>query len=140
MNKKQWGKPAMIGALLILCVAIARHVVQTRAERRREAEYQMVLKEYADALKPGMTRPEAESYLRAKMLPFQQMCCVAKPRQAWADLVKIGEEQAPWYCNAYNIYVAFEFSTTEPHGVVTDARNSDRLESVTLFPHLEGCL
>ena len=140
MKKRRWGKPVMIGALLILCAGIARHVLRAQAERKRQAEYQMVLKKYSNALKPGMTRPEAESYLQAKKLPFQRMCCVAKPQKAWADLIKIGKEEAPWYCNAYNIYVALEFSTSEPRGVVSDARNCDRLESVTLFPRLEGCL
>jgi hypothetical protein len=62
------------------------------------------------------------------------------PRNAYADIVKIGEEKAPWYCNKYNVYVAFEFETTEPHGTVTDARDSDRLETTSLFPWLEECL
>jgi len=68
------------------------------------------------------------------------MCCIRVPRTAYADIVKIGEEKAPWYCNQYNVYVAFEFETTEPHGTVTDARDSDRLETTSLFPLLEECL
>jgi hypothetical protein len=42
--------------------------------------------------------------------------------------------------NKYNIYVAFEFETTEPHGLVSDARGSDMLESTTLYRWLEECL
>jgi hypothetical protein len=72
------------------------------------------------------------------------MCCVGIPRSAYADLVRIGEEKAPWYCNKYNIYAAFEFDTTEPHGPVADFRDSlgdsDRLETTALYPWLEECL
>jgi hypothetical protein len=68
------------------------------------------------------------------------MCCVSVQRSAYADLVEVGQEKAPWFCNRNIVYIAFEFETTELHGLRADARDSDRLEGVTLFPKLEQCL
>jgi hypothetical protein len=140
MNKRRWWLLVVVAASLIICVLAIKSVVTKRAERKRQTEYEAGLKEYSGALKPGMSRREVESYLRLRGHSFRQMCCIAVPRNAYADLVKIGEEKAPWYCNKYNVYVAFEFETTEPHGMRTDARDSDRLETISLFPWLEECL
>ncbi len=130
----------MSAALLIVCVLGIKGVIDKRAERKRQIEYAAVLKEYSGALKSGMSRREVESYLRLRGRSFRQMCCVRVRRNAYADIVKIGVEKAPWYCSKYNIYIAFEFETTEPHGINPDARDSDRLESTALFPWLEDCL
>ena len=140
MNRRRWWLLVLTAALLIVCVLGIKGVIDKRAERKRQAEYDAVLKEYSGALKSGMSRREVESYLRLRGRSFRQICCVRVQRNAYADLVRIGVEQAPWYCNKYNIYVAFEFETTEPHGMSTDARDSDRLESTALFPWLEECL
>ena len=140
MNKRRWGLLVIAAALLIVCVLGIISVIEKRGARKRQTEYEAVLKEYSGALKSGMTRREVESYLRLSGRPFRQMCCIRVPRNAYADIVKIGEEKAPWYCNKYNVYVAFEFETTEPHGIVPDARDSDRLETTSLFPWLEECL
>jgi hypothetical protein len=133
MDKRRWWLLVMGAAFLIICVLGIKGVMDKRAERKRQTEYEVVLKEYSDALKSGMSRREVESYLRLRGRSFQQMCCVTVPRNAYADIVKIGEEKAPWYCNKYNVYVAFEFGTTEPHGTLTDARDSDTLERTALF-------
>jgi len=125
---------------LIVCVLGINGLIDKRKERKRQTEYEAVLKEYSSALKPGMPRSEVESYLRLRGRSFRQMCCIQVRRSAYADIVKIGEEKAPWYCNKYNIYVAFEFEATEPHGLIQDARDSDRLETASLFPWLEECL
>jgi hypothetical protein len=140
MNMRRWSLLIMVTALLALCVLGIRGVIDHRAERQRQAEYQSVLNAYSGALKYGNTRREVESYLRLRGHSFQQMCCVRVRRNAYADLVRIGKEKAPWYCSENNIYMAFEFETTEPHGFNPDARDSDRLENITLFPWLEGCL
>jgi hypothetical protein len=140
MNKRRWGLLVIAAALLIVCVLGIKSVVEKRAARKRQTEYEAVLREYSGALKSGMSRREVESYLRLRGRSFRKMCCIRGPRNAYADIVKIGEEKAPWYCNKYNVYVAFEFETTEPHGIVPDARDSDRLETTSLFPWLEECL
>jgi hypothetical protein len=140
MNKNRWVLLVMAAALLIVCVLAIESIIKKQAERKRQTEYEGVVREYSATLKSGMSRSEVESYLRLRGSTFRQMCCIRAPRNAYADLVKIGEENAPWYCNKSNVYVAFEFETTEPHGVSTDARDSDRLETVSLFPWLEECL
>jgi hypothetical protein len=137
MNKRRWGLLVIVAALLIVCLLGIKSVIEKRAAQKRQTEYEAVLREYSGALKSGMSRREVESYLRLRGRSFRQMCCIKVPRNAYADIVKIGEEKAPWYCNKYNVYVAFEFETTEPHGTVTDA---DRLETTSLFPWLEECL
>ena len=140
MGKGRWVLLIVMVILLAVSAFGVKSVMDKRAKQKRQIEYQSVLKEYSGVLKPGMTRHEAESYLHSKGLSFQKMCCVGVRRSAWADLVRIGKEKAPWYCSQYNVYVALEFETTEPHGIIQDARDSDRLEDVTLFPWLEGCL
>jgi hypothetical protein len=140
MNKKHWGLLVIAAALLIVCMLGIKSAFENRAKRQRQTDYEAVLREYSGALRSGMSRLEVESYLRLRGHSFRQMCCIRAPRNAYADLVKIGEERAPWYCNKFNFYVAFEFETTEPHGLTTDARDSDRLETVSLFPWLEECL
>ena len=140
MNKRRWGLLVIAAALLIVCVLGIKSVIEKRAARKRQTEYEAVLREYSGALKSGMPRREVEYYLRLRCRSFRQMCCIGVPRNAYPDIVKIGEEKPPCYCNKYNVYVAFEFETTEPHGTVTDARDSDRLETTSLFPWLEECL
>lgn len=114
-------------------------MASANAKAKREAGYQAALKEYSSELKPGLTRKEVESYLRARSVRFTQMCCVDQPRDAWADLVKVGEELAPCYCNEDNVDVAFEFRATEQHRLQKSI-DSDVLESVRIFRQLGGCL
>ena len=58
----------------------------------------------------------------------------------FVHLVKIGQEKAPLYCSKYNIYIAFEFDATASQEMMVDARESDKLQDVTLFPWTEECL
>ena len=113
---------------------------ETALERTRQIGYDKILREYSSLLKPGMSRAEVERYLKGRNLAYVQRCCIRAPRQVWADLVKIGTEKAPWFCNNSNVYVAMEFSNTEPHDAPVGGWDTDRLESVTLYPQLEQCL
>jgi hypothetical protein len=140
MSKRPWVLVVMSAILLLVCVLGIRAVIEKRMQKKRQTAYEAVLKEYSAALKSGMPRREVESYLQLRGRSFRQMCCVQVQRSAYADVVKIGVEKAPWYCNKNNIYVAFEFETTEPRGLRTDARDSDRLQTISLFPWLEECL
>jgi len=58
----------------------------------------------------------------------------------YADIVEIGSENPPWYCNHSNIYIAFEFPRNEIQDVVAEPRGSDRLQNIELFPYLEECM
>jgi hypothetical protein len=67
------------------------------------------------------------------------MCCVEEARSTYADLVKIGKEHVPWYCERHGVYVAFQFDAVEARKS-SDARDSDTLKKITIFHWLEGCL
>jgi hypothetical protein len=133
-----WSAALVALILLALFAAAIRNGRKKQAQNKREVAYQSVLNSYSAALKPGLARQEVENYLRTKAVGFQQMCCI-DDRSAFADLVKIGKEDAPWYCGEQNIYVAFQFAAVEPHEAFK-AFDSDTLKSVTIFRWLEGCL
>jgi hypothetical protein len=92
-----------------------------------------------------MTSKNVEAYLRAKGVTFGQLCswgegelCIDE-RSAYADLVKIGKEKHPWYCEEHSVYIAFQFAAVEPHKG-WEAYDSDTLKRVTIYHKLEGCL
>lgn len=120
--------------------------MKKRAAQKREAAYQLALSEYQRVLRPGVTRTEVEGYLRSKNADFSHMCCVepndSAKRHTWDDLVKIGEEEHPWFCSEHFVYVAFRFADhvqgENGHSVKDD--DSDTLKTVSIFHQLEGCL
>src|SRR5262249_12960824 len=127
----------LVAAGFVLYPRLAR-----RAEEKRQVEYQHITESYSDELKQGMNRAEVEAYIRSRKQTFSQMCCVGASRNAWADLIKIGEGTSPtakWPCTGTNIYVAFEFDASEPRST-PKAADSDRLLSVTLFQQPQPCL
>jgi hypothetical protein len=113
--------------------------IQTKTRRVRQSQYESVAKAYAQVLPPGMSRHDVKAYLRAKgQSPFW-MCCVSPQHRADSELVKIGQEKAPWYCSRLNIYIAFEFDPAITGESPTE-NPLDRLSDVKLYPWLEGCL
>jgi len=57
-----------------------------------------------------MTRKQVEDYLSARNLSFRQMCCVSVKEfsrgvydNAYDDLVKIAQEEVPWFCSENNV-------------------------------------
>jgi hypothetical protein len=135
------------GLIISISVWFADRVRNRRKAAEREAGYQIVLARYASDLKPGMKREQVERYLQTNRAQFGQMCCVAGFRgeyvdyrgAGWDDLVKIGEESAPFFCGENNVYIAFEFNP-KSHGERSDANPSDVLKKVSVFHELERCL
>jgi hypothetical protein len=134
----------VVGAIIVISsgVAVRSHIKsearKTDARKKREAVYESTLQAYSQDLNPGLTRKEVEEYLRAKGTGFKQMCCVLE-RSAFADLVKVGREDAPWFCSENYVYIAFEFAATEPHDSLISYA-SDELKKVRVFRQLGGCL
>jgi hypothetical protein len=129
----------VVGAIIaILSGAAVRSHIKSEARKKREAVYESTLQAYSQNLKAGLTRKEVEEYLRAKGTGFTQMCCVLE-RSAFADLVKVGEEDAPWFCSENYVYIAFEFAATEPHKSFK-SYDSDGLKKVSIYRELGGCL
>ena len=109
-----------------------------REKEKREEAYQAKLKPYSDDLKPGTTRKSVEDYLGVWNIHFFQLCCIDGP--ALADLLKIGQERAPWYCDQHNVYIAFQFEAAVEPKNAGAAQDSDRLTKVRVFHKLDGCL
>jgi K+-sensing histidine kinase KdpD len=134
-------------ALVLISWGITQHVREQHKAAEREAYYQTVLAKYTSDLKPGMSREEVEQRLQANGKRFSQMCCVANFRgehtnlvgSSWDDLVKIGEEMAPWFCSENNVWVAFEFNP-KSQSERPETNSSDILKRVSVFHQLEDCL
>ena len=84
-----------------------------------------------------MTRKEVEDYLKAKSIKFGQICCAEDERSTLADLIRIGQEHAPWFCEEQIVYVAFQFAAVERHKPYK-GYDSDTLKKIIIFHHLEG--
>jgi len=139
-NEAPWLLPTV--ALVITITVSALVLSHTRAEAKRERElgYRAALRAYSNDLKPGLTRREVEDYLRTRNARFTNICCVGKENY-YADLFKIGEERAPWYCSEGYVYVAFEFSAVEKHDLASFfAKDSDVLKQVEIYQPGTGCL
>jgi hypothetical protein len=135
---KMWIRIIISVAVAILAWAAYRVHMNTMAKQRRETTYQASLRSFTQAVRQGLPRGHIEAYLKAKGHPFIQMCCVSD-RSALADLVKIGEESAPWYCSEQWVHIAFDFAATQPHDSLKPL-GSDVLKSVTIFRQFGGCL
>lgn len=115
-----------------------RYVMRAEAKKGREAGYESALQVYSQDLKPGLSRKGVEEYLRARSVGFEQRCCLEE-RGAFADLVKVGQEDAPWHCGETFVYIAFEFDTGNSKAP-PQANDVDALKRIRIFRHLEGCL
>lgn len=143
----RWLKIVAAIATVLSGVWLALDLRERHKAAEREAYYDKVLTRYQGELKPGMTREQAEKLLRDSGGQFRQMCCVENFRghyvslsdAGWDDLVKIGEESAPWYCGENNVYISFEFNP-KAQGELSKTNGSDILKKVAVFHQLENCL
>ena len=136
--------------LILLAVGLLawgiHHRLQISAKRKREADYQTRLRLFAQALKPGVTRKQVEDYLRSNNVAYRQECCVvaeeSAARHSWDELVKLGEEDKPWYCSANSVYLAFRFADSRKPRAKSQFEDDDMdtLRSVTIYNQMEGCL
>jgi len=123
-----------------------RYELMQRERIRRQTDYQAALSAYTQALEPGMTRREVEDYIQRKNAKFSQTCCVdsteTAKRHTWDDLVRIGQEEHPWFCSEHNVYIAFQFNDYEQQkaGFQIKGNDLDKLRAVTIYHSLEGCL
>jgi hypothetical protein len=131
----------IFGAIVIAALAFGlRDVLRARAQKKREVAYQLALASYAKKLTLGMPRKDVDSYLRANHVSFSQRCCF-EARGVFADVVKVGEDDAPWYCSETDVYVALEFAGTEPaHSLSAPANEMDVLNRIAIERIGSGCL
>ncbi len=136
-----WGALAFLGAAT--AIATVRYEHEKRAQRQREATYERALHSYSDVLKPGTNRKEVEDYLHERDIGFRHMCCVDRRTYSlgiYDDLIKIGQEDAPWFCNEKNVYIALQFTGQSRADPTPEAVPSDTLKTITIYHWLEGCL
>lgn len=142
--KRWWVIAALVLALLAVAAG-TQHELEARAQRKRQASYELALRSYQQALKPGITRKEVESYLHKQKDAFDQTCCVdpkeSATRSSWDDIVKIGEEKPPSFCGANNVYIAFQFIDHERrHGYEIRDSDLDTLKAVSIYHQSGPCL
>jgi hypothetical protein len=121
--------------LLTLLTGVVGVCFTLLAARRvlREIRYSRTVRSYSAVVKPGMTRSQVDSYLRARdpNVELGKICCFAAG-DAPADLLRIATENRSWPCIERDIYVAFEFQEDSPRpGLVSNP--NDRLKQVFLF-------
>ena len=123
----------------IVSAIAARDVYKQRRAAVNTLAIEAALRAYSQALKPGMTRGQVQDYLHSRGVNFFERCCF-EPRGAFSVLVKVGQEDAPWYCSEWPDYVAFEFNATESSNSLAKPARSDVLKVVHLTSNGEGCL
>jgi hypothetical protein len=115
------------------------HLREVRLKRERTDAYQRVLRSYTEVLSLGATRKQVEDELRARGASYERVSGFDATK-AYADLVKIGTERAPWYCNKNNTYIKFAFDAANPRLDRTSQSDSDILRSIAVTPWLQECL
>ena len=133
MQKMKMGLLALALTALFLLPTYA----QSR-KQKREAHYQAALQAYSELIKIGATRKEVEETLRSKNTAFGQICCV-EPGTTFADLITIGKEKHPWYCESHTVYVAILYVATDPNAPNT-IKETDTVQKLTIWHHLDGCM
>ena len=125
-----------IAVLTLVSAIAARSVYRSRRADANRAAVEAAFRKFSLNLKPGATRKD---FLQAQGVAFMERCCY-EPSSPFSVIVRVGEENAPWYCSEWPDYVAFEFVTTEPHGLGMKPSDSDVLKIVHLTSNGEGCL
>jgi hypothetical protein len=128
----------IVAALLSVALAI-RIGLAKMSQRKRQLEYRNITNMYSEALKAGSTREIVEAYLRSHGKSFQQS---SGHTNAWDDLVRIGQERGPWYCDEVNVYVVFVFDGPDrlAKNELPSSKGNDNLVDVELLERAEGCM
>jgi hypothetical protein len=128
-------------ALIVAAIFVfaARNESGKRTQQSREAAYQQALHSFSDNLKPGTMRRDVEDYLNAKGSRFSHSCCEGQHTGAFDDVIKIGQEPAPWFCSSQNIYIAFQFTLGE-RVKTPQIQGSDKLNGITISRRAAHCL
>jgi hypothetical protein len=108
---------------------------QTRAQMKRENEYQSALHFYNQIFKRSMTKKEVEDWLNLNKIEF----FTQSSNFSSYDLIKIGEEEPPWYCGVHWVYVKLNFRDVEQRGPF-GAGDEDTLNEIEVYHQLDRCL
>ena len=136
---RRWRSLAMLVVIAAIAAWLVVHTREERLKRTRAAAYEQQLRSYIGALSPGTTRKRVEDELRARRVVYRRVYGL-DATNAYADLVKIGDEPAPWYCNKNSVYIKFAFDDANPGENQISTSDSDILQSIAIKPWLEECL
>jgi hypothetical protein len=136
---KRWWLWLIVAVIAAASSALAIRQVNRRRITANAAAIHIALIHYQQDLKPGLNRKEVRDYLRMHGIGFGERCCNA-PNGAFPIVVRVGEEEVPWFCSSWPDYVSFEFMPTEAQGAPSRPLNSDVLKEVHLTSNGEGCL
>ena len=126
---------------IVVAIAIALTVRTVRKDHRDKARIagnQQALRTYSQTFRPGISRNQVQDLLRKKETNFFERCCYEE-RSAFAVLVQVGEEDAPWYCSSWPDFVVFEFTGTQ-QGALLKPSPEDVLKDIHLASNGEACL
>jgi hypothetical protein len=115
-------------------------VVKAHKKRKLAAETEAALFHYSQSLRPGLTRKEVEHYLQGQHTLSSERCC-SVGRRAFSTSVKVGDDDTPWYCSEWPVYILFEFTAAHAQANgFTPPNPDDVLDQVNLGSNGEGCL
>jgi hypothetical protein len=126
-----------LSALALTCLSLPPACAQSR-KLEREAGYQAALHSYTEIVQVGATRKEVEGLLKSRNTSFVRLCCVEEGT-TFSDLIQIGKERHPWYCSEHAVYIAIEFVTIDRDSP-RKINETDVVQKVTIWHHIEGCL
>jgi hypothetical protein len=135
----RWSVAILLVIATTTAVWLGAHRREERLRRQKAAGYQQALHSYTDELPLGATRKHVEDVLRARGASYEQVFGF-DATNAYADLVQVGTETAPWYCNKNNVYIKFAFDAAEPRLDRVSQSGLDILRSIEVTPWLQDCL
>jgi hypothetical protein len=125
--KRAWAA-LTLGIVVVLSVIAIYRPLRRRAREKRDAAYQTHVASYSRDLRPGMTRKDVRSYLRARNTSFQ----ATGWQQRLDDLVQVGEDDdAVWPFTHEWAYVDFEYLWGPPRPTLAFA-DGDILQKIEL--------
>jgi hypothetical protein len=133
---RRWGSAMLVVIVAGIAIWLGVHALLKRA---RDVAFEQKLRSYTEALSPGSTRKRVEDELRRRGTLYGRVYGFDRTN-AYADLVKIGSESAPWYCSHNNIYIKFQFDAADPGLSGVSQSGSDVLRSIAVTPWLQDCL
>jgi hypothetical protein len=130
--------------LVVVIVALVsasagRELYRKRRAAGNYAAVDAAFLKYFPESQAGVTRKEVKDYIRDQGLAFVERCCYA-PAAPFSVLVRVGEEDSPWYCSEWPGYVEFEFVISQPSDLTAKPSDSELLDKVQLTSNGEGCL
>jgi hypothetical protein len=140
ITKRRFWIAALVATVSLPTAYCVRGKIRFTINQRKVKAAQL---KYSEVLKPGTSRRDVEHYLKAQGTAFGQRWPGADVHsKAFAILVKVADEDVPWYCSAWPDYIAIEFAPTKPAqtSFLRSQADSDMVTQILVTSNGEGCL